>query len=289
MRNGHKPAAVRISVLLLTCGFAAAAATGCAGRGGARAAKATARDRTAAASSQLILDAGYQALESQQYNEAIAKAEEFLSRTPHGPGSAEALYLKGRGLEGKNATGVTADEARQNLQAARAAYIEALEQNPRQPLESYIHASLGNVAYFQDDYQSAIAQLNAAYDKLDSDDIKAWALYRVGLSQQRLGQFAQADQTFAAVQQFHPNSVPAQRSREHQGARAFYVQLATFSSPATADNAATDLRRQGVNAGRVNDAQGRALLRVGPIASYSQAQYVRGRFAEKYPDAFILP
>jgi tetratricopeptide (TPR) repeat protein len=181
------------------------------------------------------------------------------------------------------------DEARNNLQEARAAYIEALEQMPRQPLESYIHASLGNVAYFQDDYQSAIGQLNAAYDKLDNDEIKAWALYRVGLSQQRLGQFAQADQTFASVQQFHPNSVPARRAREHQGARAFYVQLATFSSPAGADSAAADLRRQGVIATRASDAQGRAILRVGPIASYSQAQYLRGRFTDKYPDAYIIP
>ena len=285
MRNGHRAAiAILLSVVVI--------ASGCASKSGARGGRSrtvnASSDRTAPAQ-QLLLDAGYQALENQQYNEAIAKAEEFLAGTPHGPGSAEALYLKGRGLEGKNAAGVSADDARQNLQAARTAYIQALEQNPKQPLESYIHASLGNVAYFQDDYQSAVGQLNAAYDKLDSDDIKAWVLYRIGLSQQRLGQFQQADQTFAAVQQFHPNSVPAQRSREHQGARAFYVQLATFANAATADQAAIDLRKQGVAATRVSDAQGRSLLRAGPIASYSQAQYMRGRFAEKYPDAFVLP
>ena len=282
MRNGHRAA---IAVLLCMV-------VGCASKGGARGSghtvNASSADHTAPAQ-QLLLDAGYQALENQQYNEAIAKAEEFLAGTPHGPGSAEALYLKGRGLEGKYTAGVSVDEARQNLQAARSAYIEALEQNPKQPLESYIHASLGNVAYFQDDYQSAIGQLNAAYEKLDSDDIKAWVLYRVGLSQQRLGQFTQADQTFGAVQQFHPNSVPAQRSREHQGARSFYVQLATFANAASADQAAIDLRKQGVAATRISDAQGRSLLRAGPIASFSQAQYIRGRFAEKYPDAFILP
>jgi outer membrane protein assembly factor BamD (BamD/ComL family) len=289
MRNGHKPA-IGVLVVLVVVIMTVAIGSGCASRNAkaGRTVRASSSDRTDV-SSQILLDAGYQALENQQYNEAIAKAEEFLARTPHGPGSAEALYLKGRGFEGKNAAGVTADEARQNLQSARAAYIEALEQVPRQPLESYVHASLGNVAYFQDDYQSAIAQLNAAYDKLDSEDLKAWVLYRVGLSQQRMGQFAQADKTFASVQQFHPNSVPAQRAREHQGAKAFYVQLATFASPQTADNAAGELRRQGMTASRVSDAQGRALLRVGPIASYSQAQYVRGRFAEKYPDAFILP
>src|SRR4051812_6951032 len=54
---------------------------------------------------QAILDAGFAALESQQYNQAIAKADEFLGSSPHGPGSPEALYLKGRALEGKNASG----------------------------------------------------------------------------------------------------------------------------------------------------------------------------------------
>ena len=238
---------------------------------------------------QALLDSGYQALESQQYNEAIAKADEFLAGTPAGPGSAEALYLKGRSFEGKNAAGVTADEAKQNLQSARVAYIQALERNPKDPLAAYIHASLGNVAYFQDDYQSAIGQLNAAYDKLDNNDVKAWALYRVGLCQQRLGQFKQADETFASVMQFHPNTVPADRARDHRGARSFWVQLATFASAPNADRAVAELKRDGVAASRSSDPQGRALLRVGPLASYSQALYIKQRFAEKYPDAMILP
>jgi TolA-binding protein len=238
---------------------------------------------------KVILDQGYQALESQQYNEAIEKADEFLAQTPAGAGSAEALYLKGRGFEGKNAAGVTADEAKQNLQSARVAYIQALEQNPKNPLAAYIHASLGNVAYFQDDYQSALGQLNAAYDKLDNNDVKAWVLYRVGLCQQRLGQFSQADETFAAVEQFHPNTVPAERAKEHRGARAFWVQLATFASPATCDRAAMELKREGINANRGADREGKAILRVGPLASYSQALYIKNQFAEKYPDAIILP
>jgi TolA-binding protein len=289
IRNGHNAGVWRIAFLSLLAAASGAALVGCGGKAKRAASARAAAAPATPAEQRVVLDAGYQALENQQYNEAIAKADEFLSGQPHGPGSAEALYLKGRGFEGKNAAGVAADDAKKNLQEARTSYIEALDQNPKQPLESYIHASLGNVAYFQDDYQTALGQLNAAYDKLDSDDVKAWTLYRIGLSQQRLAQFARADQTFASVQQFHPNSVPAQRAREHQGARAFYVQLATFASPVTADNAAADLRRQGVPANRVSDTQGRAMLRVGPIASYSQAQYFKNRFAEKYPDAIILP
>ena len=284
MRNGNKSSsASRAAVTLL---LLAVVAGGCAPKGAS-----AERDMTqrAARSRQIILEEGYQALERQQYNDAIAKADEVLASTKPGEGSAEALYLKGRALEAKNAAGVTADEARENLQSARQAYIAALGENPAAPLAAYVRASLGNVAYFQDDYPTAIAQLQAAYDDLDRPDLQAWALYRIGLSQQRQGKFEEADQTFARVQQRYGGTIPAQRAREHQGARAFYVQLATFAQPASADRAAADLKRQGVPAARVPGPEGRAFLRIGPIASYSAAQFMKSRFADKYPDAVIIP
>jgi outer membrane protein assembly factor BamD (BamD/ComL family) len=280
MGNGYKPLLATLIVVSMIAGCApkekrpgSVAAAGAPGR----------------QSPQILLDEGYSALENQQYNDAIAKADAVLATAPHGPGTPAALYLKGRSFEGKNAAGVTEEEANANLQSAREAYIKALGENPTQPLNAYIRTSLGNVAYFQDDYQTAISQLNAAYDNLDRDDLKAWALYRTGLSQQRQGQFDQADKTFALVQQRHPSSLPAQRAKEHLGARSFYVQLATFAQPATADKAVADLKKQGVAAARVAGTEGHSYLRVGPIASYNQAQYTRTRFLNKYPDAVIIP
>ena len=282
MGNGNKSLLASFVVATL----AGAMAAGCAAKEkpGQRA-----LGRSAAESPTVLLDQGYRALENQQYNDAIAKADAVLAAAPHGAGTPEALYLKGRGFEGKNAAGVTEDEAKANLQSAREAYIAALRENPKQPLSAYIQTSLGNVAYFQDDYQTAIAQLTAAYEHLDRDDLKAWALYRIGLSQQRQGQFDQADKTFAAVQQRHGSTVPAQRAREHQGARAFFVQLATFAQPTTADRAIADLKKQGVPAARVAGPEGRAYLRVGPMASYAQAQATKNRFTTQYPDAVIIP
>ena len=67
------------------------------------------------------------------------------------------------------------------------------------------------------------------------------------------------------------------------------MQLATFAQPASAEKAAAELKKQGVAAARVDGPEGRAYLRVGPIASYNQAQYTRSRFLNKYPDAVIIP
>ena len=277
MRNGYKLAAqftLVVSVVLLM--------GGCASKE-----KKAARSAARGVPQKAVLDAGYAALEAQQYNEAIAKADQFLAATPHGAGSAEALYLKGRALEGKTAADV--DEAKRNLADARAAYIGALERRPKQPLDAYIRTSLANVAYFQDDYPTAISQWMNAYENLDRDDLKAWALYRTGVSQQRQGQFELADRTFASVVQSHPNTLPAVRAGERRGARAFYVQVATYASAAGADKAVTDLKRQGVGSIKALDGQGHTVVRIGPIASYAQAQYMKTRFSGKYPDSIVIP
>ena len=233
------------------------------------------------------LQSGYRSLEAQQYNEAIAAADAYLARVPHGSGSAEALYLKGRGYEGRLAH--SQSEAAGNLQSARNAYIQALTLSSSPTLESSIHTSLGNVAYFQDDYPTALGQWTVAYPRLRDSDVRAWVLYRIGICQQRMGSFDRADETFTNVQRTFPNTVPAQRSREHQGARAFYVQLATYSSPGGADKAAAALRAQGVTPVRVMDRQGNQQVRVGPVPTYMQALNLKGRFTSQYPDAIVIP
>lgn len=233
------------------------------------------------------LTTGYQALDSRQYDAAIATADEQLARAPKGPGSAEALYLRGRALEQRPAA--TADEARRSLQAAQSSYLEALNHSPATRLETYIRTSLANVQYFQDDYSEALRGWSAVYPKLDDPAIKSWVLYRIGLCQQRLGQFDLADKSFADVQKEYPNTIPAQRAREHQGARNFTVQLATFAKAATAQTAMDALRREGVMPSAATDPQGRTVVRVGPFSSYQQAAALKQRLAGRYPDALVLP
>jgi TolA-binding protein len=233
------------------------------------------------------LAAGYQSLDQHKYDQAIQQADAFLAKNPTGAGSAEALYLRGRAYEQK--TAASPHESKANLQSARSSYVESLNRRPNNQLETHIRTSLGNVAYFQDDYGTALAQFNAALPRLENPETRAWTLYRMGLCQQRLGQFDLADQTFAAVQKEHPGTLPAQRAKEHAGARAFYVQLVTFKSAASADRETAALRREGFEPTRVATAQGYQQLRVGPVNSYAQAMSLKTRFTDKYPDAIIVP
>ena len=144
------------------------------------------------------------------------------------------------------------------------------------------------VAQF-DDYAAAATEWTTAYEKLDDPGVRSWVLYRVGICRQRLGQFDSADQVFAMVQRDYPNTVPAQRAREHQGARGFTVQFATFANSTTADGAMNTLRREGVLPVKATDAQGRSVVRAGPMPTYQQALSLKQRYADRYPDALILP
>ena len=62
-----------------------------------------------------------------------------------------------------------------------------------------------------------LEQWSQAYPHLTDPDQRVWALYRIGLCEQRLGRFEHADATFAQVQKQYPGTVPAARAREKQG------------------------------------------------------------------------
>lgn len=266
-RQFHRPALFARAVLSL---LLAAGAVGCA------------TDNSAQG-----LQQGYNALESNQYDQAISRANEYLTQHPVGPGSAEALYLRGRGYEQRVAA--NAKDAQANLQTARTAYIDALKRDPDTKLAGYIHTSLANVAYFQDDYPTALQEWSNVYESLTSDDVRAWVLYRIALCHQRLGHFAEADRVFATVEQKFGSSIPAVRAKEKRGARGFSVQLATFLSTTSADTVIGTLRTQGVLASRQVDAKGRSVVMVGPVPTYAQAQSVRNAQLSKFPDAIIIP
>ncbi len=235
------------------------------------------------------LTTGYTSFEARQYDASLSHAESALvkSNGDSSPGSAEALYLKGRSIE-ERAKKTRAD-ATADLSAARTAYVNALGASPPPKLEPFIHASIANVAYWQDDYAAALQEWQAASKKFSDADTNAFVLYRIGLCQQRLGQFAEADKTFANVQQERPGAEVADRARAHAGARSFALQLATYSTVAQADAAMTQLAAQHLKATNIADPRGRHVVSVGPFDTYLHASQMRSRLAALYPEAIILP
>jgi len=233
------------------------------------------------------MEDGYRALGEQQYDQALAVADKQLQESPRGPGAADAWYLRGRALEGR--TTANQADARNNYAAARDAYEQALRFNPAEPLAGRIHSGLGNVSYWLDDYTTAQTEWTAAYDSLTDPATKSYTLYRIGLCQQRLGNFTEADQTFARVQHEFAGTDAAEKAKKHQGFRSFTVQLATYANPKTADSALASLRQQGVTPTKSQDSLGRTIVSVGPAQNYAEAIVLRNRFQAVYPDALILP
>ena len=240
---------------------------------------------------QQNLAAAYEQLNqpTPNYASIMATADAYLAEQPAGPAAADALYLRGRALEEKGQRDPASPQ--KDFADAAAYYNQALSKSPGPALEGLIRAGLGNTLYFQDRYANAASELGAAVEKLQRDNDKAWALYRIGLCHQRMGQWDAADQTFAKVQQAFANSEQAKRAREHQGARAFYVQVATYATPTLADSAVNDLKKEGLPAQRFVEQSNQTLqlVRVGPFSTYDSAHQTKQRVWAKYQNAMVIP
>lgn len=234
-----------------------------------------------------MLSTGWQQLNAGQTEQALATSQNILTEMPSTPRAAEVHYLKGRAYEAKVAS--SPGEQRQNLALAMGAYDEALKHSPDNRLSGRIYSGVANVCYWQDDYSNAWRNWVKAFDLTDEPETKSYILYRIGLSQQRLGRFDEADKTYAAVIQEYPQSDAARRAAQKRGARGFGVQVATFASPQTADNAMNTLRREGFVPSKSATTSGNTVVTVTPFGSYQQAQAAKMRLAGLFPDAVVVP
>jgi tetratricopeptide (TPR) repeat protein len=224
------------------------------------------------------LTAGEQALAAQQYGQAIRDANSVV--TMGDPAYlARANYLRGRAIEALAVTGG-------DLERARQAYALALTQHPSRPLEAQLHGHLGNASFYQDDYATALQEFTLANAQLQPPDEKV--LYLIGVCQQRLGRFIDADRTFQQVQQQYPRTEAAGWARTLEGARGFYVQVGAFSSDADAQRAAAAVASIGAIPTKTmhNDL---TIIRTVDVRSWDSAMAVRARLISQYPDAQVKP
>jgi tetratricopeptide (TPR) repeat protein len=232
------------------------------------------------------LDSGEQSLAAKNFDGAIQSSDQALAANPTGPAAAEAYYVRGRAVEERpkpDASAAARDQARAN-----ADYQAALALNPPNPLAARIRSQLANLAYFREDYAAALNLWNEAIPGLDNPDWKATALYRVGVCEQRLGRWTDADRAFSMVIRDYPTSDAATRAAGHQGLRGFAVQVGAFSNPAAADNAVAAIQKAGAAATK-NPERGLTVVRTGTVATYAEAKALKARLTGTYPDAVIVP
>ena len=236
-----------------------------------------------------LLKQGYAALGAHQLNQAMSIATDVLSRNPGETVPAEAYYLRGRVYE-EYAISQTTNVAA-NLQNARTEYSNAMGLPHRPDLDGRIRAGAANVAFHQDDFVTAQQQWSAAYEELERPEDKILTMYQLGRTSQRLGNWAEADRYLDLVQQSAPDTDLAAKAKLIQGVRGFTLQVATYSNATQAQNALSDIRKQGLAAQTITDPQysSHILLRIANIQTYSDAKTMKSRLAASFPNAIIMP
>jgi tetratricopeptide (TPR) repeat protein len=235
--------------------------------------------------SQQQLDASKQALQAQQYDPAIRSADAAIASNDSAE-LAEAYYLRGYAIENRPKAD-TADAIR-DLALARESYVNGLTHDPGPAVAGHLHAQLGNVTFYQDDYSTALREFDAAYPLASEPGNKPLILYHMGICEQRLGRFDDADRTFQRVVQEYPGGEYGPYAQARIGVRGFYVQVGAYSQPSDIQKAAKAVASAGSAPLKTND-KGLTVIRTSDVQSYDQAQDLKERLASRYPDARVMP
>lgn len=243
------------------------------------------------------LENARRSLAGDQADQAIADADAALRARPHGPEAAQALYVKGvayylkggnRGVGGRPLDPLATEAS---FHESRTALAQALREQPDKPLEGLVRAELANVAFYQEDFPTAIEQAAVAL-RLDPPPPPATAarvLFTLGWAQQRLGRFDDADQTFRQVEQAYPSAPEATDAGLHLGKHQFYVQVGTFPSPAAAGAAARAIEKAGAVPAQQVAAGGQTTVSAGPFTTYDDAKRSAATLSRQFPLAAVVP
>jgi tetratricopeptide (TPR) repeat protein len=236
------------------------------------------------------LDQANTELRQGQYGAAYNSADTAIRADPAGQTTAAAYYDRGRAIEDRPKKDQAASFA--DLKQAAGDYgraIDALQYSTNKSLEGQIRAQLGTVAIELDDYATAAVQLNLAVNLLKDDAGRRDAMYGLGLSQQRLGRFDDAYQTFGKVEDQYPGTDAANMSKMHAGTRAFYVTVGAFTAADDVTRASARLAKAGFSAQVITAADGVRIVQAGPFATYTSAKALQASLAGEFPGSMIVP
>jgi len=223
-----------------------------------------------------------QQFETGNYTTAEQALSRFL-RKRRGPGDAAAAHYL-RGLCYRQMQPPRNDLAERDFAAA-------VENAPDQEVRQLAQAAWGHVRFENHDYSGAVEHYTAALagPAAQNSGIDA-VLYRLGVSLQNLGDWAEADGYLSRCLGEFPESPYAPAAQRRFGARMFRVQLGAFADLDRAMQRVEQLRRTGVAADWSAQRSSGAMtyvVRSGRYDNLKQAQRAQAALLAVQPDAFV--
>jgi len=220
---------------------------------------------------------------SGQYDVAARLCTRVITDYPAHADTAEALYLRGMCFLYQGRVGPARSDFQAGLRLAK-----------RPDLVSLLYAQLGNIDFSAEAWSSAAEQYRRAMPNLPRRAPSDRVLYQYAVALQRAGRFDEARPVFTRLLGEHAGSRYAEpaRSKRAWSLDYFMIQCGSYSDIGRANEAASELRRRGIEALAIPGASGGSRLtavRAGKYATYTAAAEDLGRIRAAVPDAFVLP
>ena len=228
-----------------------------------------------------VFDAGYAALESGRYSQAVMDFLRYLRSDPGSPDRGEVYYYRGQALAHL-----------QRPDAAKADFQRALGAGVRSPIDQFTHVALGNVYYERGDDVRALKHYAIVLEDPEDDVPVPMVLLRTGRSLQRIGQWEKGDAYLKHLVTKYPESGAAQAARRYVSADGFTVQTGAYASRTTANDQARRVRRAGFAPQLATVRSGGRRLtavRVDAGRTYADALSTAGRLRQAGFEALIVP
>jgi tetratricopeptide (TPR) repeat protein len=230
--------------------------------------------------SALISD-GERAFAARNYPEAVRTMSEVL-RDAHGEEAARAAYVRGmaNALQGRRA------EAYADLQTATRSGGGSLTWQP--------HGMLGTLLFEDERWPDAARELSATIDILRDQSPADAYLWRLGLCQERSGQWSAALSSYDRLVRAFPSANYAGQARRRLRIRAdsFAVQCGVFRQSDNANALVAQLRQNGFRPEVRNEERpdGTVLLVLeGRYANHGQATQALARVRGYISEAVLWP
>ena len=173
---------------------------------------------------------------SEQWNEAITLYNRFLQLNPNTQIADEAVYYRGRAYLKKG-----------SHQAAAHDFEYARAQGKTSHIRALATIGLAETYFALERYSEAIYLYKTALAKYQSEIPADEALYRIGVGQQRLGNWQEASEAFTTLVKKYPSSDKAKdAARRIRLPGNFYsIQVGAFTNKSNADALASRLQQAG--------------------------------------------